>query len=240
MDLNKRIFRLLSYDLIKTIGAFWAVLLIVNTLTTILAFYINSNIIIGPVIREGELISLAGSNIIAVFIYFIVYGLETYYENFSLAVGFGITRKDFYKNIILHNLLIALVFGIIQIVLLKIDIIVVSMLGREPLVEYGLFNLQSDSIIAATFLLSFAFLVFISIMNLIGILQYRFSYKFWIVFGIFMFVGQMLTNGIQRFIELITNLQIVYSNGIFIGAGSLLIFLAYFIGFLLIRRVNIK
>lgn len=244
MALNKRMFKFLSYNFVKTVGAFWLVMLLVNTLTAILAIYFNSTVIIGPVIREGHSISLAGSNMFAVLVYFIVYGLETYYENFSLAAGFGVTRKNFYMNIIIHNLLVALVFGVIQIILLKIDIYVVSMLGFGTLVEYGLFNIEKNSIITATFLLSFVFLVFISIMNLIGILQYRFSYKFWIGFGLFIFVSQVLTNSIGRLVEsimdVITNAQLAFSNGIFLGVGTIVILLAYSIGFLLIRRANIK
>lgn len=233
-------YRFLSYDLIKGSGTFWIVMILVNLITGVLASYSNLNPIIGPMIRDEVHISFAGSNIFAVFIFLIVYCIEMYYESFSLAIGFGATRKNFYINAIINNFIIALIFGIIQIVLMKIDIYIVSRLGLQPFVDYGLFNLEKDSLAVSILLLSFVFFIFISVMNLIGILQYRFSYKFWIGFGIFVFVSQILTNGIGRLIKGITNLQVIFSIGSFLSIGILIILLAYSIGFFLIRKVNIK
>lgn len=240
MEANKRMYRFLSYDLIKGSGTFWIVMILVNLITGVLASYSNLNPIIGPMIRDEVHISFAGSNIFAVFIFLIVYCIEMYYESFSLAIGFGATRKNFYINAIINNFIIALIFGIIQIVLMKIDIYIVSRLGLQPFVDYGLFNLEKDSLAVSILLLSFVFFIFISVMNLIGILQYRFSYKFWIGFGIFVFVSQILTNGIGRLIKGITNLQVIFSIGSFLSIGILIILLAYSIGFFLIRKVNIK
>lgn len=250
MEANKRMYRFLNYDLIKGMGIFWLVMIIVNIFTGILALYFNSTVILGPVIRDEFHISFAGSNIFAVFIFFIIYCIEMYYENFTLAIGFGGTRKVFYKNIIINNITTALIFGIIQILLIKIDIFIVPRLGLQPFVEYGLFNLDKDSTIVSILLLSFVFLVFISLMNLIGILQYRFSYKFWIGFGLFIFVSQALTDFIGRlfggivdfdnFMEIVKKIIVFPAGGGLLVVGTLLIFLSYLIGYILIRRATIK
>ena len=237
-------FRFLSHDLIKAIGAFWGVMLIVNTLSSIFTLSLNSNVMIGPMIRDGQLISFAGSNIFAAFIFFIAYGIEMYYENFSLAVGYGGTRKNFYRNVIVINLMVVLLFGVIQTILLKIDNYIVSMMGYEPLVEFGLFNIREDRMLYSIFLLSFIFLITASIMNLVGVLQYRFGYKFWIGLGIFALASQMITNFIGRYFEVffdfITGSIVVNSIKGFITVGFLIILSAYAIGFLFIRKADIK
>lgn len=238
MDSSKKLFRFLCFYQLEGAGIFWLVMLIVNTLSGILAFSIQSSVTIGPHIRSGQLLSFAGANMLAIFIYFIVYGLETYSESFSLTSGFGVTRKTFYLNVIVNNIMMVLIFALIQFTLLKIDNNLVSKLGFEPIVDFRLFNMN-DGILSIVSVLSFILLVFTSIMNLIGILQYRFGYKFWIAFGIFGLVAQMLTN----FIGIISNgfgviIQSI-SNG-YLTVGVSIIIVAYTIGYILIRKTNIK
>ncbi|NLY44564.1 MAG: hypothetical protein GX053_01005 [Tissierella sp.] len=238
MNSSKRLFRFLCSYQLGGAGVFWIVMLIVNALSSVLAFSIKSNVTMGPHIKSGQLLSFAGANMLAIFIYFIVYGLEMYYESFSLTSGFGVTRKNFYLNVIVNNIIMVLIFSVVQFIFLKIDNYAVSKLGFEPIVEFGLFSMNDSSLWIIS-VLSFILLVFTSIMNLIGILQYRFGYKFWISFGIFGLVTQMLTN----FIEILTNsfgtIIQTLSEG-YLTAGITIIIIAYTIGYMLIRRANIK
>ena len=244
MDLNKRMFRFQKYDLVQGVGVFWLVMLLVNVLSVVMSFTIVSNSAIGPMIIDQGSISFVGGNFFAAFIFFIIYGLEMYYEKFSLAIGFGGTRKNFYLNVLVDNIIVVLIFAAIQTILLKLEYYIISKSIYEPIVEYGWFNILESNILSIILILSFVFLVLVSITNLIGVLQYRFSYKFWISLGIFILLAQMTTNFVGRnieiFIDYLTNLDYAAPTLNVIAGGSLIILLAYSIGFLLIKKANIK
>ncbi|MDR7870898.1 MAG: hypothetical protein RIN55_08575 [Tissierellaceae bacterium] len=250
MDANKRMFKFMSHDLIKGAGMFWLVMIIVNIASYLIPYLISSNTVIGPMIRAGQSMTYAGSNFFAVFIFFIVYSIEMYYENFTLAIGFGGTRKNFFINLLINTLIIVLLFATIQIILLKIDYHVVSFMGYEPIVEYGFFNISEDNILSNILSLSFIFLVQVSITNFIGVMQYRFSYKFWIGLGIFVLLSQRITNFIGRFfggivdydhfIGILSEGNFISSNQSFFAIGLIIMLVAYSIGYAFIRRANVK
>ena len=244
MDLNKRMFRFLKYDLIQGLGVFWLVMLLVNILSVVMSFTIVSNSTIGPMISDQGSISFVGGNFFAAFIFFIIYGLEMYYEKFTLAIGFGGTRKNFYLNVLIDNLIVVLSFATVQTILLKLEYYIISKSIYKPIVEYGWFNILEDNILSIILILSFVFLVLVSITNLIGVLQYRFSYKFWISLGVFALFLQMTTNfigrNIENFIDYLTNLDYATPTLNIVAGGSLIILLAYSIGFLFIRKANVK
>ena len=230
MDTKKRVFRYLTYDQLKGVGIFWLVMTMINILATIVAFSTKSNLILGPMLIDEQVITFAGSNIFSAYIFFIIYGIVMYYESFTLVGGFGVARKNFYLNVIVNNIIVVLLSSIIQIV--KIDNYAISKLGFEPMVDFGLFNMN-DNIILNILLLSFIFLVFVSMTNLLGVMQYRFGYKLWIGLGIFLLVSQATINFIGRIFGSFMNI-ILDSN------FELIILLAYSIGFIFIRSVNIK
>lgn len=243
MDSNKRLFRFLNGDQIKGLGIFWLVMALVNTAATIMTSKVSTNVVLGPMLRDEEAVTFAGANIFSLFIFFIVYGIVMYYESFSLVGRFGVTRKNFYLNVVANNIIIVLISSIIQLVLLKIDNYVISMIGYEPMVDFGVFN-TNDSIVLNLVKLSFIFLIFASTMNLLGILQYRFGCKLWIGVGIFTVFTSLTINPIGRLVGGFANLfidgNLVMSNQELIGIGILTILFAYTVEFLLIRRMNIK
>lgn len=238
MESSKRLFRYLGYHQLGGVAVFWLVMLLVNTLSALMAFTLTSNVTMGPHIVSGQLLSFAGANVLAIFIFFIVYGLEMYYECFSLAAGFGNTRRNFYLNVILNNIIMVSIFSLVQYILLRLDNYIVSMIGFEPMEEFGLFNIN-DSIISILFTLGFTLLVFASFMNLIGVLQYRFGYKFWIALGIFGLLAQMFTNFIGILIHSFRIvIEIIMDGYLLIGLPIILI--SYLIGYMVIRRANVK
>lgn len=238
MGLNKRLFIYLTKEQLKSVGVFWLIMTLVNTFAIIVTFYMTKDWVFGPIIKSGQYLSFAGSNIFAVLIFFIIYGFVMYYESFSLAAGFGATRKNFYIQAIVSNFTVSLISGIIQIILLKLDNIATAKIGYKPMVDFGLLNMN-DNTIVNILLISFIFLVFVSLGNLLGVLQYRFSYKFWIGFGIFVFVMQLFTNLLgMLFNGLGVLANAILNGGVFVGL--IVIILAYSIGFILIRNVNVK
>lgn len=251
MDINHRLFRYLSKDTLKGLGIFCVVITIVNILATIVSYSIvpdmifnsitiNEEVIIlgGNGVSEGAM-SFAGSNLFAIFVFFIVYGIVVYYENFSLAGGFGITRKNFYLHVVLINIIIVAISAVFQITLLKIDTMVLSNLGYEPLVDFGLFNMN-DPIILNILLLGFSFLVFTSLTNLIGVLQYRFGAKFWIGLGIFILLMTLFSSRIGILFNELGSVTNAIANGGGFFIGTLVIIFSYGLGFILIRKVNVK
>lgn len=249
MESIKRINKFQRYDLKKSVGAFWVVMIIVNIFAYVLTSYTNSNsnIKFGPFVHEGDLLSMAGSNIVPIFIFFIVYGINMYHEYFALALSLGVTRRDFYKSVIVNNLLVSLIFAFIQGILQIIDKNVVEFLGFNPMVDFGIFNTSRDNIFIIILSLFAFFLIYASMSNLLGVLQYKFGYKFWIGFGIVTLFGVVLENNYP----FITNLPGVFS-GIYLWLesifrsftifplGLLIMLISYTLGYLLIRRTNIK
>lgn len=243
METNKRLFRFLTYDQLKGLSAFWIIIVLVNIAALIFTSKASANVVLGPMIRNGEAITFAGANIFSLFVYFIIYGLLMYHESFSLTAGFGVTRKDFYLNVIVNNIIIVSISSIIEIILLKIDNYAISMIGYKPMVDFGLFN-TNDYIAVNILKLSLIFLIFASTMNLLGILQYRFGYKLWIGISIFTVFTSLTINPFNRFVGEIIRIFIDANNlgtyGSALVIGLLIILLAYSIGYLLIRRIDVK
>lgn len=244
MEINKRMFRFLSYDLIRGVGIFWTIMLLVDIAPMVISLSKGSDFIQGPMIINQGSISFVASNFFPIFIFFVIYSLEMYYEKFSLAVGFGGTRKRFYQNLIINNIIVVLIFATIQTILLKLENLILSNSTIKPIVDFGWFNIKSDSILQIILTLSFVFLTLVSITNLIGVLQYRYSYKFWISLGIFILIIIRTSNLIGRFISRIiyhmTNIDYIIPNPNIVLVGVLIIIVTYTLGFIFIRKANIK
>lgn len=141
-------------------------------------------------------------------------------------------------NLIVNNLLIVIIFAVVQILIMKVDNMVVDWIGYTPMVEFGIFNMN-DNIILNILSLAFSFLVLVSLGNLLGVLQYRFGIKFWAVLGITVVLLQLVTNFIGAIFRGIGFLIDAVINGGFI-IGILIIIFSYSIGYLAFRRVNVK
>src|SRR5690606_26622795 len=100
------------------------------------------------VTMEGmPVMSVVGANIFPILIFFIVYCYEMYYKHFPIAIGFSITRKDFYKSTVIFNILTAFAFAVVQSVLMKLEVKLIGLLTVSPKFDYGIFNTTSDNII---------------------------------------------------------------------------------------------
>lgn len=244
MDSTKRVLKFQTYGMKKSVGVFWSVLLTINIFTYILIGYFNSNIRIGIFDSRTNTFSIVAGNIMPIFIFLIVYGIVMYHEDFALALNFGVTRKDFYKSVIFNNLLVILIFSVIQSTLQVIDKNIMGLLGYKPMVEFSIFNISTDNIWFIMLTLALLFLTIASITNLLGILQYRFGYKLWIGLGVVFTVGQIMGNFTIKTIialsEILLWLQgkLHYPTVLIIGFAIIII--CYILGYFLIKKANIK
>lgn len=235
MNSLKRSIRFLSIDMKQSLAWFWGVMLLIDIASYVL-MSIYDNRYFG--ISNSQTISVAGANLMPIFIFFIVYVYTSYYEDFPLAIGFSITRKDFFKAFILNNVVVALLFSIIQTILMKVDIGMIIKLGLEPMIDFGFFNITSDSFIYIVLSLFTLLLALTSIMNLIASLNYRYGYKFWIVIGIiFSITSIFLGVAYFGFIEWIFTWRIDLIKLLFLG---LTIISMYFLSYLVVINTNIK
>lgn len=179
MESTKRALKFQLNESKTSISKFWAVILIVN----IFAFFMTKYTRVSMGISEGgggQLFSLFGMNILPIIIYLMVYNYEVYYKNFPIALSFSVIRKDFFKSMIVNNVVVAFIFAVIQSVLIKIDPILVKLIGREPIYDFKAFNIQTDNIIFIIIYLFIAFILYLTIWNLVAVLNYKYGPKFWI------------------------------------------------------------
>lgn len=243
MEGMKRANRFIGLDLVKSVGVFWIVIIIVSIASYIGNFALK-NVYIGLSygLHDGSLgiktISVAAANIMPIIIYFIAYIYAMYYENFPVALAFSITRKDFYKSLIICNVLIAFIFALVQSILLKIDIKIINSIGRNPYLDFGIYNTSLDKLFYIIFSLFIVFAVLISILNLLAALNYRFGFKLWIVIGIVFFLSAAFIGAsISMFFEELFTTRIDTLQLVILGV--IMIF-SYSIGYIIVTNTNIK
>lgn len=235
MNQINRVIKFQNYDIKKSIIGFWGTILLVNILTYASNLYYSFKISIDFLLNKDIFFPMVAINYVAIFIYFVINWIVMYYENFALALNFGVTRREFYKSIIINNVIVALIFSTIQGVLQIIDKNIVETLEYKPLVEFGLFNTTTDNIFFIILALFIAFSTIISIANLMGILQFKFGYKFWIGLSIAFILSQVLYNNILK-----QSISIFIGNSlIFITLISVII-ICYILGYLLIMKSSVK
>lgn len=238
----KRAMKFHRIDFLKGVGMFWLVMLALN----IASYIVNKSFGEGTIFygihnfSSGSLatMSIAGANIWPAFIFFIVYCYEMYYEYFPIAVSFSATRKDFYKSTIIDNLLVALVFAIVQGVLMKVDILAVKALGFIPLTDFGIFNTANDSLIFIILSLFAVFLFVTAIMNLLAAMNYKVGWKLWIIVAILvsLFAGIGI-NSVFGVLDWIMTIRMDLGQLIVL---TIPVILSYLVGFMVVRNTNIK
>lgn len=159
---------------------FWLVVGILNIVTVFVNIFVPGTTS-GFYVMNGNLFSAMATNIFAVLIYLIIFSYENSYKVFPLCLSFSITRRDFFLASLAKFSLITLIAAIIQAALLKLDPIIVKNTDHNPLYNFGFFNSNTDNIfyiILAFFLIDFLFL---SLVQLISIMNYKFGYVMWLI-----------------------------------------------------------
>lgn len=245
MNSFKRALKFQNIDFKKSLVTFWAVLIFIN-IGSYVSLYKFSNRFIGirvsdSVIMNGardSVISIAGANIIPLLIFFIIYCYETFYEYFPVALSFSTTRKDFYKSAIVYDFIAVALFSLIQGILMKADAHIVKSLGAKPKVDFSIFSSQGDSLLYIVFSLFICFIVFVSIMNLLGALNYKIGYKLWIgmsaIVALYSITGCTFLNNLYE-VLFATRLGLAQlSTSLLITAAC------YTASYLIISRTNVK
>lgn len=248
MEALKRQIRFMIKDSKRSFIIFWVVVILVN----IAGYILNANFNgrygtisfgmakVGVSVNEGGLINVAGSNIIAIGIYMIVSNMLMYYENFPTAIGFSSTRKDFYKALIIHNSLLCAAMTAIEVVLLKIDNIIIEAIGKQPLEDFIYFNTKENNIFYIFIIVFLMFMAFCAVFNLLGALLYRYGYKLWIVLGVLVMIVGNIDN-LSRIIKAIFLYVYDYNNfTIFFIKNVILAALLYGLAWLSVRRMNVR
>lgn len=192
MESTKRAIKFQLNESKISILVFWLVILIVDIFALLMSritdISIGLNDISIGINNDGygqglSILSLMAINFIPIIIYYITYSFELYYKNFPISLSFSVTRKDFFKSMMINNILVAFIASIMQSLLMKIDPILVRFIGKEPYYEFGVFNTQTDNILYIMITIFTISILFIAIWNLIAALNYKFGPKFWIALG---------------------------------------------------------
>lgn len=243
MNSLKRSNKFLNMDLIQSLGVFWAVVFIIDLASYILmSIYGNQFFgISSGYVENGNsfrFISVAAANIMPIVIFFIATCYEMYYEYFPIAIGFSATRKNFYKSVIINNIGVAFIFSVIQSLLMKIDGGIINSMGKNPKVDFEIFNTSSDNLVFIILSLFILFLSITSMLNLLASLNYKFGFKLWIAIGAVIslttaFVGTPFLGFVNRiFTWRIDTLQLIILG--------ITIIVCNFIAYRVISNTNIK
>lgn len=223
---------------------FWGIVLAVDVVFYFLSYIGGNSVSIGISVNSlgpGERVSLLGINLFIILITFIVYSYNRKYESFPLAISFSVTRKDYFLSFLGDNIFIALIFAIIQGILMKVDPFFIKLIGKVPLYDLLYFNTKIDNILFIILTLFIIFFAFIAFWNLIAALNYKFGKKIWIVaFVIFMIISYSNFETVIRLPEPIENIftgkiGLVQYMIIFLGIG-----ISYILNYLLVIKTNIK
>jgi len=232
----KRVLEFQALDTVKGVGVFWVVMLIVDIASYVSVSRFGSSFA-GIRISDSMSLSIAGGNVMAMFIFIIVYNYEMYYKYLPISLTFSITRKNFFKSTIMDNLFVISAFSIIQGVLLIVDKYIIEYLGMKPFVNFTFFNTEIDNILFIILSLFLIMIAFNSFMSLLAALNYKTGYKMWIVIGILLILSTSYAKPLNIF-----GTNLLFSRIDFNGIISIIILtsIIYCINYLIVINTNVK
>jgi hypothetical protein len=251
MEGFKRQLKFLVYDSKRQFIVFWIVVLLFN----ILGYYINYRtgdgggfgMVHGQAIELADgsskvirYVNVAAGNIIPAMIFLFIYNLMMYGENFTTAVGFSSTRKDFYRAVIANNIIICASMAVIETVLLKLDIVILRLLGISPLTKISYFDTQVVNILFVFFMIFLQALIFCALMNLLAVLTYKFTIKLWLIIGAVLIAVMYFyptVSVIGKF------LKITFYYGGFMSFTIKILLISgimYLLGWIFVRRMDVR
>lgn len=251
MEGLKRQIKFLVYDWKKPFVVFWIIVILFNMLGYYINYRTGDNGGFGMVhgltveLADGtskyiRYVNVAAANIIPAMIFLFVYNLIMYGEGFSTAVGFSSTRKDFYRAVITHNIIICTSMAIIEAVLLKLDTVILRLLGINPLAKVSYFDTQADNIFYIFFMVFLQALLFCAIMNLLGALTYKFTVKLWFVVGAAL-LAVMYFSPTASAVAKLLKATFYYGDFMYFTIKFLIISsIMYLLGWIFVRRMNVR
>jgi hypothetical protein len=249
MEGIKRQVKFFIYDSKKQFITLWVVIILLDLMGYYLNYKYNAGFGISEMISQdsvnGEIITtkyanVAGANILPAMIFLVVYSLMQYGEGFSTAIGFSSTRKDFYRGVIVHNVIICAVMALIETVLLKLDVVILKLLEINPITKISYFDTKADNVIFIFLIIFLQALIFCAFMNLISVLTYKFAAKFWIAAGI-VFLVLINMKAANFTLGKLISAAVHYGSFMSFTIRFLLISIAmYILGWIFVRRMDVK
>lgn len=240
MDNLKRAIKYQIDDNKAVLSIFLCIILALNIISFFLYWKFN-NLYFGIKLSMG--VSVAAGNFVSIFILFIVYNYVMYYENFPIAISFSITRKNFYKSIILNNISLSLIIALFQGISFKIEPYIIRSLGMVPIQNFSMFDTKANSLFYIVLVMFLIFLVFVSLWNLIAVLNYKFGYKLWIVLASIFIIGFLLLgfNVFYLLSEVFSASWLNYETNLFsIMSLAVSSVICYVISYFVIIKTNVK
>ena len=240
MDNIKRVIKYQIDDIKIVLSIFLGIILALNIISFLLYLKFN-NLYFG--IKANQGVSIAAGNFVSIFILFIVYNYVMYYESFPIAISFSITRKNFYKSIILNNISIALIIALFQGISFKIEPYIIRNIGMVPIQNFAMFNTETDSLFYIVLMMFLIFLVFVSLWNPVAVLNYKFGYKLWIVLVSIFIIGFLILgfNIFYLLSEIFSASWLNYKTNLFsIMSLVLSSVICYVISYFVILKTNVK
>lgn len=180
MNTFKRILRYENTNTKNSTLGFLLVMIVMNVL-----FYLmnhSPNFINNIGLTSGELLSVVGINFLPMGLFLLLHTYNNYYEAYSLTSSFNIVKSDFYGSLVLDNILMVGIMSLVQGILIKLDPIVISLIGKTPLYDLGFTNTQTDNVFFIIVSLFVSFMFIMGIFNIMAALNYKFGRKIWIVY----------------------------------------------------------
>lgn len=214
MSSFNRSINLTNYSLKRGIILTWIITIIID-IFAILANVIFAEVPIGVMTGSGKfaLLSIFAINLLPFTIYFITNSMIIFSESLPVSITYGLTRKNFFISMIVNSLIISVLFSVIQGILFKLEPLIIDMLGKNARENFILFNTSSDNIFFVIAILFLMIISFISFVNLIVGLNYKFGFKLWLVLAALILLFALANRGLNISFGIIDQVEnIVYGS----------------------------
>lgn len=191
MDLSNRVLKYNFHIMKKSIFKFLITLALVNIFFYLITIKYHSQYEY-ELIYDNKIGHIVILDLIIINIFMLASSFESYAQNFKLALNFGASRKEFYKSLLIINLISSFLLALVHSILQLIDIIMLEYIEMEPFIAFRLHDNPIINFIIIMISLLTSFLAIYGLYNIFAILQYRYNYGFWIVCGTLILFGSTI------------------------------------------------
>ncbi|MDO5707616.1 MAG: hypothetical protein Q4P31_03175 [Andreesenia angusta] len=237
--------KLVNSNLKKGLIITGIVTLILDLALVLLNLYFD-NFSLGLVTGSGknQLLSIFALNILPFTIYFLTNSMIMISENLYIAINYSLTRKNFYKSMIINSIIISLIFSIVQGMLFKAEPLILSVFEKNSRDNFILFNSWTDNLIVIIGILFVMIFTFISLLNLIVSLNNKFGFKIWLIFVgiilILILVNKGLNISFSPIMKSIESMMNISNRGYNLIAMGVVILISNLINYFTINSIKLE
>ena len=183
MSSLSRSVKLINSNLKKGLIITGAITLVLDLILVLLNLYFD-NISFGLVTgtTKNQLLSIFAINILPFTIYFLTNSMIMISENLHIVINYSLTRKNFYKSMIINSCIVSVIFAIVQGILFKVEPLIIAAFEKNSRDNFIFFNTWTDNVFVIIGMLFVMMISFISLINLIVALNHKFGFKVWLIF----------------------------------------------------------